>query len=500
MIDTLTKEVQLAKPDVLVLQEVPPTIFEVPGYTTIAWEGPGDTEMLGTMIKADSAWIAGEKDVVLFDTKTCPTERTVHMVSVSLKSNMDRKLNIANVHLCGGQHDESQFGGMAVKDLLSVKHESLEHVIKQGADIVLGDFNSDMEHFIKGSVSLAQQEYLVRMGWAKGDIVTWNNTPFQYLNGKGFKYVDIEGLTSFYKSKPDAIWYKNERLVVLKGGLLNMNAISDSVDPKGGASDHNGLFATFGMNIEQHPTAELSDITNIGQQNEIVTRMVDIIQLVGNGGIEVKSGDFAGVTGTEWSVGSPAYSKGDHFLLNPDGENSINSELVRIAAEILGAEMKTSSNSHPSYLFMGGGKDFARDPSAFDGFLWTEPHIKERARLYWPAYSALKTSAQTKIGRGFTRVVLEQAPPVLGYLTVFHVPESFYEKHGEVKIYKHSRSSSPPLCDSSEASLCGRVGYVKVSPKDSIDAILISRSAREAGVRPVLSITIGNSYYKTTAP
>ena len=101
---------------------------------------------------------------------------------------------------------------------------------------------------------------------------------------------------------------------------------------------------------------------------------------------------------------------------------------------------------------------------------------------------------------GFTRVVLEQAPPVLGYLTVFHVPESFYEKHGDVKIYKHSRSSSPPLCDSSEASLCGRVGYTKVRPKDSIDAILISRSAREAGVRPVLSITIGNSYNKTTTP
>ena len=28
---------------------------------------------------------------------------------------------------------------------------------------------------------------------------------------------------------------------------------------------------------------------------------------------------------------------------------------------------------------------------------------------------------------GFTRVVLEQAPPVLGYLAVFHVPKSFYE-------------------------------------------------------------------------
>ena len=41
-----------------------------------------------------------------------------------------------------------------------------------------------------------------------------------------------------------------------------------------------------------------------------------------------------------------------------------------------------------------------------------------------------------------------------------------------------------------------RSGYKKVSDSEFVDAVLINRGAREAGVKPVLSIEIGNSYHK----
>ena len=223
--------------------------------------------------------------------------------------------------------------------------------------------------------------------------------------------------------------------------------------------------------------------------------MVDITKLAGKTGIDVKTKDFVGFSDQYSS--EPAYQKGDHFLVRPNCEDTMNLKLVKIAAAKLGVNMTTASHARPSYLFMGGNRNFATDPHAPEPFLWTEPLIKERENLYWPAYSALKTSSQTRIMMGFTPTVLEQAPPVLGYLTVFHVPNSFYEKYGDVQISVHNDSSVPSGCKGKDTpSLCGRSGYKKVPVSSFVDAVLISQGAREVGVRPVLSIAIGNNFYK----
>ena len=233
------------RPDVIVIQEAQPDgKIQLLGYTLIYLRGPSDNDMMSALVHTDSKWKI--KDFVEYSTEKCFTPRKNYVLEIQLKSDNHQTLKIGNVHLCGGMFDEEDLykkpskkeKTKTIKDLENIKKEILEKMVEYGTDLILGDFNSDMNHFVKGKPIKSHETYLKDQGLNGDQIRAWNTTPFNYLKSQGYSMVEPpETKTSLYDTTPDAIWYIPGTLAL--DSSYDINMISDE------SSDHNGLVATF---------------------------------------------------------------------------------------------------------------------------------------------------------------------------------------------------------------------------------------------------------------
>lgn len=224
----LTK--QIKGMDVVALQEVPDKPWpNIRGFSTVYWQGPSEHDKMGMLVSDKSEWRpTGVTRRVR--SKLCDTKRDVY-VTTFVHSRTKKKLTVANVHLCGGRYDESvHHNTKSISGLVKIKTET---ILKKPADIILGDFNSDVHHFITGKPLASQEKYLKGLGWTAARIKAWNTAPYMKLEKAGYSLVPPAKKTSVYGTTPDTIWAKD--LFLVSHGVL----------PMGAASDHDGLYATF---------------------------------------------------------------------------------------------------------------------------------------------------------------------------------------------------------------------------------------------------------------
>ena len=245
---TLQQEIATCSPDLLVFQEAPSNL-KLEGYRAIQWGGPGPYERMGAMIRLDSQWT--ETTHTMHTTQKCKTTRASVILSLHLKTNRDVVLRVGNVHLCGGRYDERVVHRCedrsiddCLRDMDGVKIESVQELILRGTDIILGDFNSDVHHYLKNKPHPSQEQYMKKSGWSSDQIRTWNISPFKLLHDKEYVLVEPQAQTSFYGTTTDVIWYKRNQMTLQSHGVIDMGA-NTATYPSEAASDHNGLVASF---------------------------------------------------------------------------------------------------------------------------------------------------------------------------------------------------------------------------------------------------------------
>lgn len=216
---------------------------------------------------------------------------------------------------------------------------------------------------------------------------------------------------------------------------------------------------------------------------------VDITDIVNDKHIYIHTKSFAG----DPMNMEPSYSKGDHALNNSEIHEYVNERLVDMAEAYLGAKMQATDNGKPIYLFNGSTNNYCESLPK-EKFIWTEPKIKEREQLIWPFDSVLKTCRLTRI-MGSTPIVLENAPSILGYITIFKVDKSLYNDHGPLIVVNHDSSTVPAACRKNTSDrLCARAGY----HGDDIDAVILRRQqdVGSGNVKVAMVIAIGNKFSK----
>ena len=242
MISSLEKELNIHTPDLVVFQEAG-TMFNIKGYDNIQWGG-GDTkyEYMGAALRHNTQWKSVQ--IKKFRTNLCNTLRDVVKIILKNKQNPAIQLKIGNVHLCGGRYDEEVSQYKTNYNLIKTKEEGNNSL--QECDIVLGDFNSDIHHFLnkKKNVNKQQEIFLKDKLWTDEQIEIWNTTPYKLLERKQLKLVPPEEKTSFFGGTTDVIWYKNNKLLLKNHGIIDMG-IKNAKRQEDGASDHNGVYATF---------------------------------------------------------------------------------------------------------------------------------------------------------------------------------------------------------------------------------------------------------------
>lgn len=237
-------------PDIILVQEGNFNAIDLTNYHYIENFNNKNTELMDIYLKKNSEW---EKDSVIeFFTELSDTVRLCKIITVKHKE-FNKKIKIANIHLCGGRFDESdKIGKMLIgnlKDIRKRKNEILEKLVKMyNVDIIVGDFNSDINCYINnGILQKDHLKYLQKISPNKSmDIYKeWNIAPFNYLNKNeyalAFKFDSNKKYTSIYKNHPDSVWYKNE--------LFNVNHYEYVDLIKLNLSDHNGIYTNFELNI-----------------------------------------------------------------------------------------------------------------------------------------------------------------------------------------------------------------------------------------------------------
>ncbi len=227
---------QLQGVDVVCIQEAPPDwaikdsilneYYKVACESQIKDRG---NERMTTLLLRTSPWKF--TDCTEFRTELCGTPRVSQLVTFTRGV---IKIRIGNLHLCGGKYDEETIWESSVKELKTIKQETVTQL--SDADIILGDFNSVRNPLAKSGYV----EYMKDLGWNNAKIVAWNMSPFQKLTSMGYKRVNYNEPTSTFGETPDSIWYKGMRPLSITG--IDMGA-QDMI-----ASDHNGICVEFRLN------------------------------------------------------------------------------------------------------------------------------------------------------------------------------------------------------------------------------------------------------------
>jgi endonuclease/exonuclease/phosphatase family metal-dependent hydrolase len=200
------------QPDVVAIQEAPADILtQVPGYDLIYEKGRtgGRGETIACLLAQNSRWWYSSNSTD-YETKNCRTARVSAVSKFIHKEDANYTVLVANVHLCGGRFDEAT--ALENEDEIISKKTELFTAYKPKPDIVLGDFNSDVNHFYKNIESEKQINFLTGLGWTRENAAKWNKAPYVWLDQNGYSLVDPETQTSFYGNTPDAIWFQKKNL------------------------------------------------------------------------------------------------------------------------------------------------------------------------------------------------------------------------------------------------------------------------------------------------
>jgi endonuclease/exonuclease/phosphatase (EEP) superfamily protein YafD len=249
IVHRLGEHLRQLQPDVVLVQESRRETLEAVvsldpySYQLAHFGGPSVYEKMALLLRLDSGWTLG--NVTPYESTMCFTRRTAFVYTMS---HIDtRTVQLANVHLCGGSIDERSHTADTVPTFESIKTELIGKLVPS-TDIVAGDFNSDMLHFV-GQVS-ARPHYL---GWGGDKLSVWNKSPFHQLQASGYRHVTYAGAphgiepTSYYGTAPDAIWF-NDSFALSESRVVCMGAVAAAENrnpPHSSASDHEGLFAAF---------------------------------------------------------------------------------------------------------------------------------------------------------------------------------------------------------------------------------------------------------------
>ena len=242
MAKNLMKRLGENKPDIVALQEIPLRVIDIRGYTPVVWQELHSTEKMGMLLRDDGEWEVVDRKRK-HETKKCRTPRMTFIVTLQHKQVKHVKVKIANIHLCGGSIDEKWHQGKS--NILATKTEAVEFAVQEDCDIILGDFNSDAQHFETGRARHGQKKYLKNLGWSEDQIETWNCGVFRYLQGQGYSLVPPEEQTSYFETTPDVVTYKVGQFHLRGRKLLDMGATGHNKGQYYGASDHNGVYAEF---------------------------------------------------------------------------------------------------------------------------------------------------------------------------------------------------------------------------------------------------------------
>lgn len=235
--------------DIVCMQESPPQkkLIDFTNYDLVFWGGHQPGDYLAILQRKKSDWRV--QSTITVNTKLCETKR----IGVSCKLNhpmFKDDIYISNIHLCGGGPDEYKASKNTNENLKDMKIETLKLLFdKSHSSMIIGDYNSDLNHFHTDKANPLHVEYLKKKGWSDSKIEIWNLSPFQFLEKLGFKYVyDAENekdklkSTSFSGTTPDAIWYDPNIWKIKSYTTI------DFMKGENLYSDHNGLVVVAQLN------------------------------------------------------------------------------------------------------------------------------------------------------------------------------------------------------------------------------------------------------------
>jgi len=240
------------EPDLVLVQESNCVALDLQDkYQCIEFQAKpsGRVDIVDIYLRHGCQWVQESVNEIV--SKLSFTKRSGKMITLQHKTT-DQTIRIANVHVCGGRHDENdKIGGMLLGNLKNIRERKTETVREMvdtyKADIIAGDFNSDLVCYLNhGTVQPKHLAYLRRISPQKPTRVyqEWNLAPFRYLSNHGYYLAFDRSIvnkdTSFYETHPDAIWYRNGC-----GNQTEYHQIDLLTD---GLSDHNGLYAKFQIN------------------------------------------------------------------------------------------------------------------------------------------------------------------------------------------------------------------------------------------------------------
>lgn len=239
-IEEIIKTCNKYKVDIICLQESPEEkkleekLVSSP-YKIIFWGGHQYGDYLAILVNTNIDW---KYKNIQVNTKLCNTKR-IGVSCILTHPKWRENICIANVHLCGGGPDESEAARSTEYELIKMKEETLKLLLeKSSPSLIVGDFNSDLNHFHTKIGNPEHIKYLKNKDWTSNKIKIWNFTPFQFMKKMGLSYAmngDYVKPTSFSGTTPDAIWYDKTIWQV-----INFTKI-DFMKNKKLYSDHDGL-------------------------------------------------------------------------------------------------------------------------------------------------------------------------------------------------------------------------------------------------------------------
>ena len=252
-IEVLANKIIEYNPTIICTQETNNNFYtrmNTKNYELKHTNGNTRTERIDFYLKNDSDITALPTFIPLSST-ICNTPRTDIIITIQYTN-----IKIGIVHLCGGRTDENVFAGILAsltdinekkKKIKQIKEEQIQKMIHQDVDIILGDFNSDIEHYL-GNSNQKNMEYLEKKLLDHDIIDFYNKVPFDLLEKSGYNLLcgDKQNSlifyiphTSVYGTSPDAIYYKSTKLIVNDFKIIDLLT--------GELSDHNGIYADFSL-------------------------------------------------------------------------------------------------------------------------------------------------------------------------------------------------------------------------------------------------------------
>ena len=186
-------------------------------------------DTISVLLRRDSPWLLMNTNFT--DTEKDATPCLTHRINVIVTlrhRDTGKQMSIGCAHLCGGGPDESRHRNDSTELITNIKTYTIQTMIGQGSDIIIGDFNSDQLE--------TNAVFLRQSGWSDEQIQLWNSLPYKLLIANGYALGTPENSkTSVHGGSVDSIWYRGVELI--DTGVIDLIT--------GGWSDHNAVYATL---------------------------------------------------------------------------------------------------------------------------------------------------------------------------------------------------------------------------------------------------------------